>query len=993
MRILRRGAGSSRYSDLCRQLTNMAPTIKSIYERLEQAQKETRVVLTVEGRPNIVEMDEICSPESCWQSRRDMDRLLDKGTWQTEGPGFKQLREWVEVHWNPEDDKEAPNDTVATEDDWGLQREDQLDAVTATRKLIAAAKLFGPEQVGKYSAEFAAHGMIEVRRIYLLKGPPIEIAKPLDEYCTLLPYSDALLRIGAETDPTDFNIDWPEPHADNVCALEGRYLESASPRLHGNGQYTTPFLKNGPEQLAILLGLVWGSGFQVFGNWRGVHPAAVATLPYRHASMRSGMGSRSVSLPLQGYGPPIRRRPLAVKELHDLAAKYSSLPLRARSKVAKAMERLRASTDRIEYGDKIVDVGAALSILFMEDEEQDEPALLIPQRAAWYYSDSVDERRDTEDMLGEFFARHLSVVRGRALEGAGEEEFNRIAKLFADIDNVLRVCLKTMIAEGRPGDWNEAVRQTALRLDSPRTESEIPSVKSDSLSWSVEEQKQIDQALEAVWKPVVEDAPLPPSPAGSTIVSGVLSEIVGRYVEQGTPYVIPHPARLYMAHPKWPKTASDPLDEHERYYCERDVERHLRLWQDAAASRGLVQFEVPNDADSYHPKCRDDWPLPLLSSHEEDSSARSPSHRTVAGELASVRALTQSAVTDHEQTATAVEKPTDPPSRLPESVAVGLGMEWQRLWLAFQHDVNVLTDSLLYLLDAIHKRHLEERQRLVRVMGESGGALKTLEDAVRTAGNQYHSPKYPKLRGFPESRGEPLFVRTAPGGSMEQTAFNGWVVEVYSLWESSYRNQLKHEAREIPGAIRPRHQVLGDLGHIRNDLLHNGIAKRKEAAGCEILRWFSEGERVQVRLRHVFDFLNQMAWLREGPPPLVTEQGGATSWRMDKEREPEEPPPALISVRPFIDPQHQDQRYRYGASVVFENGVFGTTPMGPEREENEAQAKERSRKWMKMTVNESGDLYVPDLGTVPAAELYRSYLKGEVSRGPGIPGPSIQFRE
>ena len=148
-----------------------------------------------------------------------------------------------------------------------------------------------------------------------------------------------------------------------------------------------------------------------------------------------------------------------------------------------------------------------------------------------------------------------------------------------------------------------------------------------------------------------------------------------------------------------------------------------------------------------------------------------------------------------------------------------------------------------------------------------------------------------------------------------------------------------------------------------------------------------------MRLRHVFDFLKQMAWLGEGPPLLVTEQGGATSWRMDKEREPEEPPPALISVRPFIDPRQQDQRYRYGASVVFENGVFGTTPMGPEREENEAQAKERSRKWMKMTVNESGDLYVPDLGTVPAAELYRSYLKGEVSRGPGIPGPWIQFRE
>ena len=276
---------------------SVGPTVESIVERLQQARKETRVVvLTIEGSPNIVEMCGTSPPESFWKGRKDMDRFTDEGVWQTEGPGFQRLREWVEVHWGTEDEKLAPNGTVATGDDWGLQEETQLDSVAATRKLIAASKLYGPEQVGTYAAEFAAHGMIEVRKICLLKGPPIEAAKPLDEYCTLLPYAEALRRIGAQTDPTDLRTEWPEPHSDNVCALEGRYFERASVRGTEYGQYTSPFLKDGPEQLALLLGLVWGCGFQILGNWLGVHPAAVAALPYRHAAAQSGAFSRHVTL-------------------------------------------------------------------------------------------------------------------------------------------------------------------------------------------------------------------------------------------------------------------------------------------------------------------------------------------------------------------------------------------------------------------------------------------------------------------------------------------------------------------------------------------------------------------------------------------------------------------------------------------------------------------------------------------------------------------------
>ena len=967
--------------------------IKDIVECLKQAQEESRIVLTINGIPNIEEMGECDPPESIWKGRRAMDRFLDEGTWQTEGPGFKQLREWVEFHWNPKDDKEGPNGAVATGDDWGIRRENQLDSVTATKKLIVAAKLYGREQVSKCAADFASHGMIEVRRIFLLKGPPIEAALLLDNFCSLLPYGQALEGINAETDPTNHSIVWPEPNSDNVCALEGRYFEKAAPQCNGNGQYTSPFLKDGPGHLALLLGLVWGDGYRILGNWEGVHQAAEATLPYRSAAMRSGQGIRSVPLALRGYGPPPKTRPLAVRRLHGLAASLSAATEDARGRLVRAMERVRDSAERLQFEDKVIDVGAALSILFTEDEDQEELVTLIPARAAWYFSDSHEERHATEAMLSEIFEGHSRVVRGRAFEESGQNELDRSGRLLADAENVLRACLMSMIAEGCPEDWDEAMSDTALRVDPPKAESEVLSVKSDPLSWSIEEQREIDRALEAVWRPVIEEAPLPPRNVSATVASGDLSQNVKRYFERGIPYVVPHPARLYMAHPRWPKVASDPIDVSTRYYCGRDVERHLRQWMDAAASKGLVQIKVPNNVDLYHPKYRDDWPHPLLSSHEDEASAQNPHPRDDTGEVASTGRSVPDAVNEQEQRSAAGEQPTDPPSTLPQSVITGLGENWQRLWLSFQHDVNVLTDSLLRMLNAIHEIHLEERQRLMQVVDDSDGAIKTLEDALSAAGDDYRGPEYPKLRGFPELKNEPLFVRTEPGGSMEQTAFNGWVVEVYSIWETSYRNQLRHDNRKIPGVIRPQNQAIGELGHIRNDLVHNGIAKPRETGRCEVLTWFSVSERIQVRMRHVIDFMNQMAWLHQGSPALVTEQGKVISWRLDKEAEPETPTPALISVRPFVNPLEQDPRYRYGASVAFENGVFGTTPMGPEHEENQAQAETRAQNWMRMTINEHGDLHVPDFGTILASDLYIDYLKGESRPGAGIPGTWTQFKE
>ena len=260
-------------------------------------------------------------------------------------------------------------------------------------------------------------------------------------------------------------------------------------------------------------------------------------------------------------------------------------------------------------------------------------------------------------MLNEFFERHSRVVRGRAFEEVGKEEPQLIGRLLADAENVLRTCLMSMIAQGLPNDWDAAMNGTALRIDPPRAESEIPSVKADPLSWSIEKQREIDGALEAVWRPVVEEAPLPPTNVSATIASGDLARLAKRYSEQGIPYVVLHPARLYVAHPKWPQKGCEPLDERVRYYSRRDVERHLWQWRDAAAGKGLVQIEVPNDVDLYHPKHREEWPQPLLSSHEDEANSYAASLREDTEEPASSNWTVADADNEQEQHPAAEEHP------------------------------------------------------------------------------------------------------------------------------------------------------------------------------------------------------------------------------------------------------------------------------------------------------------------------------------------------
>ena len=305
--------------------------------------------------------------------------------------------------------------------------------------------------------------------------------------------------------------------------------------------------------------------------------------------------------------------------------------------------------------------------------------------------------------------------------------------------------------------------------------------------------------------------------------------------------------------------------------------------------------------------------------------------------------------------------------------------EWGHLWQDFRYDTYVATNSLIHLLDCTYSINSRLRRLMEQTIGPDPPSPNT-EVGI--------TPVWPRLGAFPTVLGAPLLKRSELGGQLGQMAFKGWITEVYDgLWERRYRTALRRSARDI----RPRQQVLGDLGLVRNDFIHAGVAKK--AARCKILRWFTPGEPLQMRFRHVLDFLNQMRWLTSemqfifGAPELPVR---GFQWENRASAETPTWRPKLVSFRPLVNPdlEPQFQDYRYGISVVFENGVYGriaylVNEPGPEKD----------RLWERMRLTDGGDVAIPGIALLSATQLYEHCVSGETTKGPGEWSLAVQFGE
>lgn len=257
-------------------------------------------------------------------------------------------------------------------------------------------------------------------------------------------------------------------------------------------------------------------------------------------------------------------------------------------------------------------------------------------------------------------------------------------------------------------------------------------------------------------------------------------------------------------------------------------------------------------------------------------------------------------------------------------------------------------------------------------------------------------PRLPYLAynvSSPQSECENLLTREGPA---ERLAFNGWIEEVFQLWERQYREKLRIPS--APGSIRPEADVLGDLRLIRNELIHSGTATKQRSGSCKVLKWFAPGDSIVLGLRHVLDFLNQMALLGSQGPIFSLPTGYTFflwSTLLPEDALRSGPIPQIVSLRALMVDPFVDGEYEPMISYVFENGVHCNLRLHWESNFPES-LEEQSRFVEEAVIDDRGHVCFADGNVLSKGWLYHKALdhrfgKVDLTRGRGVPGPSMRI--
>ena len=315
-------------------------------------------------------------------------------------------------------------------------------------------------------------------------------------------------------------------------------------------------------------------------------------------------------------------------------------------------------------------------------------------------------------------------------------------------------------------------------------------------------------------------------------------------------------------------------------------------------------------------------------------------------------------------------------------------LDQSALWQSFFYEVYQATASLMFLLQGMET----VRQQHIAHLNSSPRA----RQAQAIAPTIYPLLSYIDIPLCLHGHGfEPNDVLQREGAA-EQLAFKGWMEQIYLIWESRYRNSLKR-GLEGTDTILPQADPLGDLIHVRNDLIHRGVASKKESGRCTVLKWFEPEDQIVLGMRHVLDFLNQLGLMCSAT--FALRHGPAARWMVRPnwvESLSEGPIPEIVSVRPSFDHQDDDGTSWHVISVTFANAVFANVPVPLPA--NMGSLEERIR-WAEQTqVDDQGDLRLINGQVKSRGELYRDALRAMAGKRPEsprlrVPGPAFQIRK
>jgi tetratricopeptide (TPR) repeat protein len=96
-----------------------------------------------------------------------------------------------------------------------------------------------------------------------------------------------------------------------------------------------------------------------------------------------------------------------------------------------------------------------------------------------------------------------------------------------------------------------------------------------------------------------------------------------------------------------------------------------------------------------------------------------------------------------------------------------------------------------------------------------------------------------------------LKERNKKDGNNDAVIANLCIVLIYQYWEDHYRKQIAEELG-LSNKNDIESDIMGDLGSIRNSIIHHGAIALKKVEKCKLLKWFKEGNRIYVN-REMFE--------------------------------------------------------------------------------------------------------------------------------------------
>jgi len=443
-------------------------------------------------------------------------------------------------------------------------------------KLVTGATIHGPEIVADVLCSFLEEDSFPLTEVHVLLGSRVDTPIRLDDWAEIQPYSYVLRLLSAKHWPGAIPL---SRDPDTVaCALvlqtTVRPQRECKPEQLARMVHYSGLAKVRPDALVSLMTVACQRPLQRHATTSFTEQYVVDTLPVSTDDPHCGwrlLDLGTSTMPAESIVSVLNRDDLAT-----LVDSYSRLDPSTVQRFRIPLSRFGSALSRRDYQDRCIDLAIAFESLLVDTPGQITTKLTT--RSAWLYAENDEERTWTRERMKAFYRHRSEIVHG---ESVGENE-----ELMCDAVSVFVVCFRNLLTLGRMPLWKSEDLQNTLS-DARLDELDTLSAKHDSTSWTVRQERTIDEALSAAWKATLpDDTGGDHREAASSLRTHDIDKSVRELQSKNVPHVVVTPQLLEQAHPFW--TSDTGADTARTRHCDNDVDVHIFWWWEEAERRGTT---------------------------------------------------------------------------------------------------------------------------------------------------------------------------------------------------------------------------------------------------------------------------------------------------------------------------------------------------------------------------------------------------------------------